>query len=409
MITIPLLIVLLILSAIFAGSETALFLMAKDRNAIQREKNELGDNSPILRLLQHPGRLLMSILLGNLFVNLTFFACSSIFIVWISETISAGAGVVASLFFLGCVLVFGEILPKTIATALPVAFSKRTAYFMLFVVKSLNGLTYVLHIVVIGLNRLFGIEKEESGSVDPAHLEAIVNVSESHGTLSDINAEIIAELLKMNTILLKEVSKPRIDIKACSLNDTVQEVKKKSLEWGYHAIPLYEEHHDNVVRYIEIADVMAFKEPQLKAKYFSKELTYLPELMKMDQVLRVFLEKELRLAVVVNEYGEMTGVISWEAVITCLNSQMSEIEYEGQQHTIKYINGREKVKKILPHKDNEENEMVTLSGYLISKFDRVPLEGERIDIRDKRFIITKANNKNIEEVLVSDLEEEEKE
>jgi Mg2+/Co2+ transporter CorB len=398
-----------LLSALFAGSETAFLLLAKDRNALQRIKNEQGENATIIKLLQHPGRLLMSILLGNLFVNLCFFACSSIYIVKVNNTVSVGAGVLLSVFFLMCVLLFGEIIPKTIATVIPVPFSKKTAGIINIMVTGLSGVTFVLHHTVVGINRLFGIDKVEDESIHSEQLEDLVDVSELNGSVSGVNADIIVQLIKMNTIRLKEIAKPRVDVLACSVNDTLAKVLKLSHEWGYHTVPLYANHSEEIVRYIELPETIGYEDKNVKVVKFAKRLPFLPELMMMDQVLRIFLENQYRLAVVVNEYGEMSGLVSWEAVVACVNSQMEDIEVGEEKDQIRILSGRASLRDVFSTKEIEEEnyDSVTLSGFLISHLEDFPQEGEVIIVKHRKFVITKANKKNIEEVLVSTIKEEE--
>lgn len=400
---------MLLLSALFAGSETAFLLLAKDRNALQRIKNEQGENATIIKLLQHPGRLLMSILLGNLFVNLCFFACSSIYIVKVNNTVSVGAGVLLSVFFLMCVLLFGEIIPKTIATVIPVPFSKKTAGIINIMVTGLSGVTFVLHHTVVGINRLFGIDKVEDESIHSEQLEDLVDVSELNGSVSGVNADIIVQLIKMNTIRLKEIAKPRVDVLACSVNDTLAKVLKLSHEWGYHTVPLYANHSEEIVRYIELPETIGYEDKNVKVVKFAKRLPFLPELMMMDQVLRLFLENQYRLAVVVNEYGEMSGLVSWEAVVACVNSQMEDIEVGEEKDQIRILSGRASLRDVFSTKEIEEEnyDSVTLSGFLISHLEDFPQEGEVIIVKHRKFVITKANKKNIEEVLVSTIKEEE--
>jgi len=394
---------------LFAGSETAFLLLAKDRNALQRIKNEQGENATIIKLLQHPGRLLMSILLGNLFVNLCFFACSSIYIVKVNNTVSVGAGVLLSVFFLMCVLLFGEIIPKTIATVIPVPFSKKTAGIINIMVTGLSGVTFVLHHTVVGINRLFGIDKVEDESIHSEQLEDLVDVSELNGSVSGVNADIIVQLIKMNTIRLKEIAKPRVDVLACSVNDTLAKVLKLSHEWGYHTVPLYANHSEEIVRYIELPETIGYEDKNVKVVKFAKRLPFLPELMMMDQVLRIFLENQYRLAVVVNEYGEMSGLVSWEAVVACVNSQMEDIEVGEEKDQIRILSGRASLRDVFSTKEIEEEnyDSVTLSGFLISHLEDFPQEGEVIIVKHRKFVITKANKKNIEEVLVSTIKEEE--
>ena len=407
MIYIPILIILLLLSAVFAGSETSFFLLAKDRNALQRIRSEEGEDSIIIRLLQQPGKLLMSILLGNLFVNLSFFACSSFFIVWVNNEVSVVAGFFLSVFFLLCVLLAGEIVPKTIATVIPLAFSKKTARFMHIMVSSLSGLTFVLHHTVAGFNRLCGIDKDEDEGIQSDHLEDLVDVSELHGSLSGINAEVIVQLIKMNNIRLKEVATPRVDVMACGVNDSISVVRKAGREWNEHAIPLYGNQKEEIVRYIELAETIGIQDESAKAVKFAKRLHFLPELMKMDQVLRVFLKHQYKLAIVVNEYGEMTGLISWEKVIDCINSQMKDIHINQEKDEIRILNGRTNIKDIFSKNELEEDvDSVTLSGFLISHLDHFPKEGEVIVVGNKKFVVTKASKKNIVEVLFSTIKEE---
>lgn len=399
---IPILCFLLFCSALLAGSETAFFSLARDKKALKNEELRTQSESPILRLLHHPSRLLMTILLGNLFVNMAFFAFSSVYILQVESSSSAGKSLALSVFFLLLVVLCGEIIPKTIASVSPLYISRLSAPVIYRLTQVLSPLTYGLEKIVHAINRLLGLESSEKSHVDSEHLIDLVDVSELHGSLQESSADMVEKLIRLNDVALKEVCIPRVDVKSCKLGDSVEKVLKKAADWKFFCFPLYDKHHDDISHFVNIADTLGCKLKKNTAiKTLAKPIPYLPELAKMDYVLREFLEKEWSIALVVDEYGDMAGLITWNKIMDYLNIELQNLALndEPQSHTL--VLGRQNIRDLGLIEELKENESVTVSGFLTQLLDRVPVEGEEISYKSMRFKVLKAGEKGVEEVAMT--------
>lgn len=393
------LLALLFLSAIFAGSETALFMVRRDRALTALEKTERGESSSVLKLVSSPSRLLMSVLLGNLLVNMSFFAVSTLFVLKVQKEQGSGAGFLVSLSSLLAVIVFGEILPKTLASVLPLQFSRVTSPFIYLVMRSLTPVTRVMTVIVESINRLLGIHRTEEGKIDSSHLESLVDISSTESFLSGSHAEVMISVMRLHTMKLKEIMVPRVEVLSCPADAPVSEIMHKAREWQTSLIPLHGEHHDLMASYIDCAYLLGQGEENRPAKDFALPLAVFSELGRMDLILNAFLKSSHQVALVVDEYGEMSGLVTWNDVMKCLRKRISKHlqKVDGKEAII--LQGRTRVKDIPALEDIEEEESVTLGGLISDQLGRLPVEGEMIRVGTVRLIVSKATPTQVIEVI----------
>ena len=341
----------------------------------------------------------MTILLGNLLVNMSFFALSTLLIFEVEKAYSAGAGFALSVVFLVLVLVFGEIVPKTLASIYPYGFSKFVAPPLLRLLLFMRPVTYVLESVVAGINRLMGVHKEEVTHIDESHLQELVDVSEQFGALGEIDADVLEKLIHFSDIKVKEVYLPRVDVHSCKFSSSLNEVLLKASEWGVSTVPLYKEHHDDIEYFINIRDALSIDDLDQPVSRLAKPVFCISEYSTMDFVLREFLQDELELALVVDEYGHMSGLITWIDVMNLLNVEMEQIFSSNAEHgPIKILSGRSRLRE-LELDENEDREQVTVNGWITSEIGRIPKKGEEVLMPGYRVLVMKSNDKSIEEVI----------
>lgn len=406
LITAVILLVLLCFSAVFAGSETALFMVLKDRSLLAEEKKLNGEDSWVLRVLVDPSRLLMTVLLGNLLVNLVFFALSTFFVMEVENAFDRSAGVLVSVFFLLLVIIFGEIAPKTLASVVPLDFARKTAWLIGRVMQVLSLMVDLLTVLIVGINRLFGIKREDDATVSSEDLQNFVDVSGQEGWLEGMHGEVMVTVMELHQLQLKSVRTPRVDVVSVHEDTLISEVKLKCRQLGVTLIPLYNEHHDDIQSYIDSVRLLGDEHDHKPAKALAYPLPVFSDLSRMDLVLRAFLQKEHRLALTVNEYGEMSGLVTWNDVMKCLRKKVSNTVVGPEQAVIP-IDGRTNLRD-LPFVENSviSREAVTLAGYISSELERIPLQGEQIELLGVTMVISRANAKGVKEVLVVKKKEE---
>ncbi len=389
------LLLLLFCSSIFAGSETALFTVFRDRQLRSRERRECGENSRVLRILAKPSLLLMTVLLGNLLINLVFFATSTFFVMELESRYGGSVGLLVSFSFLILLIVFGEIAPKTLAGVLPLAFSRRIAWLMLLSMRVLGPLVLVLEKLLLGINRLLGMERSEEQEVSSEHLQDLVGVSGREGHFQGMQGEVMVGVMALHQLRLKEISTPRVDVLSCPKSLSVAEVIALGKQWGTTFFPLYDEHHDDAESYIDTVRLMGREDDPSPVEAWAYPMPIFSEMSRMDFVLRAFLENEHRLALVVDEYGEMSGIVTWKDVMKCMRRRVGQ---EVRQKMV--VHGRTKVKDLDGFWCEEVGESITLAGLIMDRLDRIPKIGEEVDVAGVKLMVSKATDRSIEEVLL---------
>lgn len=395
--------VLLGFSAVFAGSETALFMVRRDRQLWARERSDNGDESSVVQLLMDPSRLLMTVLLGNLLVNMSFFAFSTIFVLQLEE-VAPGAGVIAGAGFLMAVIIFGEIVPKTLASVAPLGFSRTTAPFLLVVSTVLGPLTRALSSVINGINRLFGIPIEEAEGVQTEELVDLVDITASKGWLRGLQTEVIFGVMQLHEMKLREIMTPRVDVDSGHEEETVGQILERARERGFTLIPLHREHHDLIETFIDASGLIGHKDLDVPVGPYAEPLPVFPELASMDQVLKAFLDHRHRVALVVDEYGEMSGLVTWNDVMKCLRRRVAPAPTRREGSAILLL-GRTLLKDVPPFEHLDPGDAVTLGGFISDGLDRIPRTGETICLEGVDMVVTKATPKAVDEVMVMVQEE----
>ena len=402
LITAFILLALLMMSAVFSGSETALLLVLKDRQLLADELRDRGERSAVLRILAEPSRLLMTVLLGNLLVNLIFFALSTIFVLEVEHHVDVSAGFVVGLLFLFLVIIFGEILPKALAGVVPLKFARRTAWVVLKVMQVLWPLVTILKSVVEGINRLFGLTRQIDQHISSEHLQNLVGVSGREGLFQGMHGEVLLTVMELHQLRLEDICTPRVDVHSCSEESTIGEVLGHARHCGISLVPLYKESHDDIVGYIDVVRCLGQEKSRRLARTMSSPLPIFSELARMDLVLRAFLEKKHPLALVVDEYGDMSGIVTWSDVMSCLKRRDSLSVY-GDLRELRTVNGRTKVKELDFFEGLDVGDAVTLSGLLSSRCGHIPVVGETVEIEGVQLLISKASTRSVKEVVVKSL------
>jgi CBS domain containing-hemolysin-like protein len=333
---------------------------------------------------------------------MTFFAFSTLLVFKVESEVSASAGVMVSLLSLFAVVIFGEILPKTIASVVPLPFSRCIAWVILKLTQVLTPVIQVMEVMIKGINRLLGIDREDDNAkIDAKHLVDLVDVGSNAGWLDGIQGDLMQTLIKLKDVRLIEIAIPRVDVQSCSLNASVEEVLRKTREWGREWMPLYSEDHDDIEYYVDCVKLLGVKDMGQSVESYATKLRIFPELARMDLVLRVFLEEEMPLALMVDEFGEMAGVVTWDDVMTNLRGKFNHIHEKIKNGTqVQILPGRTKLSTLEFLELDKSIDSVTISGFLIDKFDRIPKVGEVYHASKVDFMVLRAGNKNIEEVML---------
>ncbi|PIF01160.1 MAG: magnesium/cobalt efflux protein [Maribacter sp.] len=412
------LMILLLCSALISGAEVAFFgLSPTDINTIGQDKTAKGNI--VVKLLERPKKLLATILIANnainigivlifklvgdtLFSNIDYFLFDFISVRFVLEVLVAT--------FL--ILMFGEILPKVYANRNRVSFSHFMAYPLKVLDFIFSPLSLPMRSSTIYLNERLGTHKSNL-SVD--HLSQALELT-SEGDTTKEEQKLLEGIVSFGNTDTKQVMRPRIDLFALSEDmkfpDVLSEIKKQ----GYSRIPVFSENMDNVLGVLYVKDLLPF----IDRKSFNwvsliREPYFVPENKKLDDLLMEFQEKKNHLAVVVDEYGGTSGIVTLEDIIEEIVGDISD-EFDDEDlvysklDDFNYVfDGKTALKdfyrvvRIDDDGDFEEQkgESETIAGFVLEIAGKFPKKGSKVIFKNYEFIVESLDKKRLKQIKVT--------
>jgi len=417
------LIVLLICSALISGTEVAFFSLSKTELDTQTEQTK--GNSLVVRLLENPKKLLATILITNNFINilivLLFAAFGEMLLqgkdftldFWIiaipSSMVKFTIEVVMVTFL---ILLFGEVLPKVYASRNSLQFSKLMAK----PIHLLNTLLSPFSIPLIRFTRV--VERRLGGKNTSFSVEKLSKALEltSDNNTTKEEKKILEGIVTFGNTETVQIMKPRIDIFAISDEESYSDVLAKILKNGYSRNPVYHESIDNIIGVLYAKDLLAHLEKtKFKWQDLLREPFFVPENKKLDDLLSEFQEKKNHLAIVVDEYGGTSGIVTLEDVIEEIVGDIND-EYDDEDLSYSKLDdnnyvfdGKTTIKdfcKVLDVEDEmlfeeEKGESETLAGFILEVSGKFPKKGEEINFHTYTFTVEALDRKRIKQVKVT--------
>ena len=406
---------LLISSALISGAEVAFFSL-QIKSLEDTEDAELTQSiKRVISLLKKPKRLLATILVANNFINiaivLLFASLSKTIFKSIENQLIVlfiEIGIITTI-----ILIFGEILPKIYANRNALAFSKRIAPIIKFLDKFLLfWVTYPMSQTTIFLERRLG-DKKNQLSVD--QLSQALELTGEDETTSD-EQRILEGIVNFGSTDTREVMCPRIDMFALSDELTLEEIIPLILDQGFSRIPVFNEKKDNIKGILYIKDLLPnLKTPNYEWQTLLKPPIYVPENKKLDDLLKEFQQKKNHLAIVVDEYGGTSGLITLEDIMEEIVGDISDefdeqdLSYSKLDENTFIFEAKISLKdffRIIKLEETEIFETIkgdaeTLAGLLLEITKKFPKRGQKIKFEGYQFIIEEIGKFRIKQVKVS--------
>ena len=406
--------ILLVFSALISGSEVAFFSLS---NSDLNENSMTQDNDikRIKFLLKKPKRLLATILITNNFINiavvLLFANLSNIFF----------DGLLAPIFKLFfeiglitiIILLFGEIFPKVYANKNPLSFAKKLSRPL----KILDS--YILFFLTLPMSRMtkflenkFGNQKNNL-SVDQLS-QALELTSDKETTKEE--QKILQGIVNFGSIDTKEIMCPRVDVFAISKKERLNQIIPKIINNGFSRIPVFSEHLDKIEGILYVKDLLPhFNDLDFDWKKLLKEPIYVPENKKLDDLLNQFQQKKIHLAIVVDEYGGTSGIITLEDILEQIVGDISDefdelsLSYSQIDEKNYVFDGKTSLKdfyKIVKVENDElfeknKSEAETIAGFILENTQIIPKPGKSLVFNGYRFVIESIDNKRIHRIKVT--------
>ena len=411
------LVLLFIGSALVSGTEVAFFSLS------QTDLNELSNDSKeaniIVTLLEKPRKLLATILITNNFINilivLLFASLAETFFENFNYEIDLFYITISIRFLIEIVLVtflilfFGEVLPKVYASRNALRFSKNMSKFIRFI----NSLLTPFSLPLISITKF--IEKKLGSKNSNFSVETLSQALEltSEGATTKDEQKILEGIVNFGNTETVQIMKPRIDIFALSNEEDYEKVLTKILENGYSRNPVYKENIDNIIGVLYAKDLLAhLNKKNFKWQTLLREAFFVPENKKLDDLLDDFRDRKNHLAIVVDEYGGTSGLVTLEDVIEEIVGDINDefddddLQYSKIDENNYIFEGKTTIKdfcKVLDDEDEEifekeKGESETLAGFILEISGKFPKKGEKINFKNYTFTIEALDKKRIKQV-----------
>lgn len=403
---------LLILSGLMSGSEVAFFsLSASDKDKLKKAGTPGGER--VLKLLETPKKLLATILIANNFVNVAIVATSTyITNEWISGDISKTASfLIQAILVTFIILLFGEVIPKVYATKYNVGLAKVMSSAMIVLKTLASPLSYLLVSSSSLIDRRI---KKKTDSISVDHLEHALNITKDVAESED-EKKILEGIVKFGNTDAKQIMTPRVDVMAFDISISYEELRAEILEAKFSRLPIYEDTFDQVKGIIYVKDLLKYLDKEdLVWQELLRPAKFIPENKKLDDLLSEFQESKNHMAVVVDEYGGTSGVVTLEDVLEevvgditdefddedVIYSKLDEQNYvfEGKtplmdMYRIIGING--------DRFEEEKGESDTIAGFCIEQAGKILLKNEKVVFEEVVFTVEAADKRRIKQIKVT--------
>ncbi len=414
-----LLFVLIAISAFLSLSETA--LTAISRIKVKRLFNQgvIGSKS-LYNLREHPNKMLSTILFVNSLITVAAASLATAIIIQIlaknsitSESVAVG---ISTIVMTTLLLIFGEITPKTIAI-------KNSERIALFVAPVVNFIAFIFYPLVAMFNyicqpivRLFGVEPNINAPfVTEEELKMLLSVSEEEGVLEQEEKEMIHSIFEFSDSIAKEVMVPRPDMFCLDVETPLDEALRKISDEGHSRIPVYEGTIDNIIGLVFIKDLLGVclsKKESSNVRSLRDILRppiFVPETKKLDELMRHMQSIRTHIAIVVDEYGGVAGLVSLEDLLEEIVGEIKD-EFDTEEKNIDILpdgsalidarlavgDVNERLSTTIPEGDYD-----TIGGFVLSQIGKLPNIGDTIRYEDLRIVVERVSKRRITRIRLT--------
>lgn len=417
-----LIVILTGINAFFASAEMA--IVSVNKSKVKQLSKEGNSKAKLLeKLMEDPSNFLSTIQIGitlaGFFSSASAATGISAYMSKILEPLNVPyhqeiSMIIVTLILSYFTLVFGELVPKRIALkkAEKIAlFSVKPVYILSKIAKPFIKFLSISTLVVLKLTGNNDEDIEEK--VTEEEIRSLISQSQEEGSIEDDEKDMIDGVFSFNDKMAREIMTPRNNIFAIDIEDDIDDVLESVLESGYTRIPAYKDTVDNIIGILYVKDILSeakkvgFK--GIKIEKILHEPCFILETQKTNEVFKKLKENKVHLGILFDEYGGVSGMVTMEDLIEEIMGEIED-EYDEEELIISqidennfYIKGNLSVSDF----NNEFNSNIevgeydTINGYLLTALGEIPQEGALIELEDIDLLVTKVNNRRIEEIKVS--------
>ena len=415
-------VVLMGLSAFFSSSETSLFSL--DRLQLEQMRQDKNPRIDLIeRLLAQPRRLIVTILIGNELVNV---AASVISAAVVIEFLGAGNKWINLFVMVPVLLLFGEITPKTLAIRNNIGFASRQARLVEGFAVLIKPLRWVVRKIADYFTTLVvGRERTPANIITEDMVRSLTRQAVGEGTLDDSEAEYIDQIFDFGDKTLRDVMTPRSQVFSLAATMSLEEMAGEIHRTRHTKVPIYGEDRETVIGILFARDLLGVdirkrvpasggETPVRHLRKFLRKAYFVPESRPAADLFHTFRKRKLSLALTVDEYGGVTGLVTMEDLLECIFGDIpspSELLKEGQVDFEKLGEGNYRIEgsMTLPQFNRlvgaelDDDEADTIGGILLRHFGELPPAGASVAVGGFQFEVVSTASQRIDEVVVTAL------
>ena len=407
--------VLVVFSALLSGTEVAIFSLNNDDKLKLKEEKENNRNKRVLDLLENPKKLLATILIANNLVNVSIvmvstFVMEKLFIIDNMSEINSFIIQVIVVTFI--ILLFGEVIPKVYANNYNVSFSK----LMSLPISILKKIFSLLSDLLISSTSI--IDKKMEKKTNPFNADELEHALDltKHSVENEDEKKILEGIVKFGQTDVKQIMTPRTDVTSFDTDTDYKSLMKELKNINFSRIPIYEETFDNIKGILYVKDLLSKIEEDGNFKWTKllREAKFVPENKKLDDLLKEFQEERKHIAIVVDEYGGSSGIVTLEDVLEEIVGEITD-EFDEEDITFQKIDNYNyifdgkctliDIYKILEIEGENfelaKGEADTIAGFCIEQAGKIMLKNEKVNFDKYTFTVEAADKRKIKKVKVT--------
>lgn len=399
-------VILIVLSNYFSGTETAFSSASRAR---LKNLSNSGDKRArrSLRIVDDFDRALSALLIGNNIVNIASASIATLlFTKWLGPS---GAGV-STIVLTVVVLIFGEVLPKSQAKQNPEDRAIRSSGVLAFCMKLFSPIIWCLQKIV----KLFSAKGQNvQPSVTEEELKVIIEEIEDEGVLNEHESELVQSAIEFDDITVDEILTPRVDIAAVDLTESADEVLKLFFSSGFSRLPVYDKTIDNIIGVINEKDFIRTyleQDKQVVLGAIMQKALFVPPKKRISSLLKELQREVLHMAVVSDSYGGTIGIITMEDILEELVGEIWDESDHVKKDAVKLtdslyrISGDMNVFDLFEYLNMEDcsydGSSQSVSGWALDNFEHIPAAGESFDFENLHIIVENVNEQRITSLLI---------
>ena len=400
------LVFLVAMSAVFSSSETAITSVSKIK--VRQLDQKDNKNAHLLKKLHDNMQATIStILIGNNIVNI---AASSIATILFTNIFHQNGALVSTVVMTVSVLIFGEVLPKTIAQYKNKSVALKFSRFIYLLTIIFKPIVKVLNLLTRLVIKIFIGDNGDSSTLTEEELKTLVEVSEEEGVLKDQETEIMINALELKETLAVDIMTPRTSMASVDIEDAENDLREIIKNITYSRIPVYEDNIDDIIGVLhikELAHKIIEDDHDFKIRDILKPAFYAYEYIPVVDLFKQMRAKNISISIIIDEYGGTSGLVTMEDILEELVGEIDD-EYDNEKEVTK-INDNEylvdpemRIDEVNERFDlNLQSEKFdSIGGFVIELLDRMPKSKDEVEFENLKFIVVNVDKRKITQLMI---------